>query len=79
MDNKDGRPVLVDTLAAAAAIARPSGTVRRWAHEGKLTRLGADEKGRALYDLAAVYALASGVQRKRPGVHVDKTLGDTEH
>ena len=58
------RPVLVDTLAAAAAVSRPAGTVRRWANEGRIVRQGTDKKGRAVYDLAAVYRAASAVRRK---------------
>ena len=67
MTAEDGRPagpVLVDTLAAAAAVGRPAGTVRRWANEGRIVRQGTDEKGRAVYDLAAVYRAAATVRRK---------------
>jgi hypothetical protein len=49
------RPVLVDTLAAAEAVHRSPGLIRRWANLGLLDRQGADRKGRTLYDLAQVY------------------------
>lgn len=49
---------LVDTLAAAAAARVAPATIRKWATRGKLERQGTDEKGRTLYDLAAVYRLA---------------------
>lgn len=52
--NRDVR-VLVDTLAAAEAVNRPPGTIRRWAHEGLITARGRDRRGRTLYALADVY------------------------
>lgn len=58
------RVVLVDTVAAAAAAGRAASSVRRWAHEGRLVRQGTDRQGRALYDLADVYRIASN-QRVR--------------
>jgi hypothetical protein len=51
--------VLVDTLAAAAAVNRPAGTVRRWANEGRIVRQGTDKKGRTVYRLEDVYRAAS--------------------
>ena len=41
---------LLDTQAAAMAVAVPAGTIRRWAHNGWITRQGKDPKGRTLYD-----------------------------
>lgn len=57
---------LVDTQAAAAAVRRPAGTVRRWASVGRLKRYGQDEAGRTVYDLADVYRVAKSVQRNTP-------------
>lgn len=59
------RPVLVDTLAAAAAVNRPAGTVRRWANEGRMVRQGTDKKGRALYSLEDVYRAAANLRYGR--------------
>jgi hypothetical protein len=50
--------VLVDTVSAAVAVSRPHSTIRGWAHRGLIERQGTDGGGRALYDLAAVYAVA---------------------
>lgn len=51
---------LVDTRAAAALTDRPPGTIGRWASTGLLRHHGYDDKGRALFDLAEVDALAKG-------------------
>ena len=57
--SSDGpRLVLVDSVSAAVAVDRPRSTIRRWAHQGLLDRKGSDARGRALYDLAAVYRLS---------------------
>jgi hypothetical protein len=50
--------VLVDSVSAAVAVDRPKSTIRGWAHAGHITRRGQDAKGRALYDLAEVYAVS---------------------
>lgn len=52
------RVVLVDSVSAAVAVDRPKSTIRRWAHEGLFERRGSDARGRALYDLADVWAVA---------------------
>jgi predicted site-specific integrase-resolvase len=57
--------VLVDTLAAAAAVSRPAGTVRRWANEGRIVRQGTDKKGRTLYRLEDVYRAAANLRYGR--------------
>jgi hypothetical protein len=54
--------VLVDTLAAAAAVGRPAGTVRRWANEGRIIRRGTDKKGRTVYRLEDVYRAAADLR-----------------
>jgi hypothetical protein len=56
--SEPARVVLVDTVSAAVAVDRPRGTIRRWASQGLLERKGTDGGGRALYDLAAVYAVS---------------------
>lgn len=53
--------ILADTAAAAFLIDRPQGTIRRWANAGWLTRHGRDERGRTLYDLDEVQALAARI------------------
>lgn len=53
--------VLVDTAAAAAAVGRPVGTIRRWGSTRLLERHGRDTKGRALWDLEQVYRVAGGL------------------
>lgn len=58
-ESGETRAVLVDTLAAAAAVGRPAGTVRRWANEGRIIRRGTDKKGRTVYRLEDVYRAAS--------------------
>ena len=58
-------PVLVDTLAAAAAVGRPAGTVRRWANEGRIVRQGTDKKGRTVYRLEDVYRAAANLRYGR--------------
>lgn len=55
----EGPAVLVDTVAAGAAVHVSPVTIRSWAHRGALERKGTDTRGRALYDLAAVYAVAA--------------------
>lgn len=52
------RVVLVDSVSAAVAVDRPKSTIRGWAHQGLIARKGSDKRGRALYDLADVYAAA---------------------
>jgi hypothetical protein len=54
--------VLVDSVSAAVAVDRPESTIRRWAHEGRFVRKGADKRGRALYDLADVYRVAAALR-----------------
>jgi hypothetical protein len=56
--SNDPQTVLVDSVSAAHAVARPESTIRGWAHQGKLQRHGTDAAGRALYDLAEVYKVA---------------------
>jgi hypothetical protein len=51
-------PLLVDTNAAAVAVGRPFSTIRRWAHEERFAAHGRDPKGRKLYALADVQAVA---------------------
>jgi DNA-binding transcriptional MerR regulator len=55
--------VNVDTNAAAVSVGVPSGTIRRWAHHGWLTRQGRDGRGRTLYDLGQVERVAKRVGR----------------
>lgn len=55
--------VLVDTLAAATAAGVPTGTVRRWAHEGRIERHGKDARGRTRYDLDEVTRVADTLRR----------------
>lgn len=52
-------PVLVDAQAAARAIGRPQSTVFRWGQAGAIKRHGKDDRGRWLYDLAQVQAVAN--------------------
>jgi DNA-binding transcriptional MerR regulator len=49
-----GAPVIVDTVAAAAAVDVPPSTIRTWASRGLLNRHGTDRRGRTLYDLQDV-------------------------
>ncbi|MFJ4168371.1 hypothetical protein ACIPY3_02560 [Paenarthrobacter sp. NPDC089714] len=51
--------MLVDTVAAAAAVQRKPGTVRSWAARGDLERRGRDDRGRTVYSLADVYEVAA--------------------
>jgi hypothetical protein len=44
-------PTLVDTTTAAAWTGRPESTIRRWAHEGRITRHGQPRRDRARWDL----------------------------
>ncbi len=60
-------PTLVDSQAAAAAARVPAGTIRRWAHEGRLTRHGTDHRRRTLYDLDEVTRVADALAPRRPG------------
>ncbi|AYN56883.1 MerR-like helix-turn-helix DNA binding domain protein [Arthrobacter phage Andrew] len=67
MTGVEARPVLVDTLTAAAAGMVSPATVRSWQHRGWLVRMGTGPRNRALYDLEAVYRLAGTLQRgERP-------------
>lgn len=67
MTGKPAAVVLVDSVSAAVAVDRPHSTIRGWAHRGLLERLGADKRGRALYDLAAVYAVSVRFPAKKKG------------
>ncbi|QOP64961.1 MerR-like helix-turn-helix DNA binding domain protein [Arthrobacter phage Brynnie] len=57
----------MDSVAAAAAAGVKPATLRGWAHRGLLERKGTDSKGRALYDLGAVYGTAERVAAGRAG------------
>lgn len=52
--------VLVDAYAISTALGIPTGTIRRWAHEGKVARHGSAVAGRrrTLYDLREVEDVA---------------------
>lgn len=66
------RVVLVDSVSAAVAVDRPKSTIRRWAHQGHIERRGSDARGRALYDLADVWAVALKFPaRARPRLGVE--------
>ncbi|WNM65735.1 MerR-like helix-turn-helix DNA binding domain protein [Arthrobacter phage Vulpecula] len=67
----EGRPVLVDSVAAATAAGVKPATLRGWAHRGLLERKGTDSKGRAVYDLADVYRTAGAVRYPR-GLNVQQ-------
>ena len=58
---------LVDTVAAAAAAGVRPALLRRWAarYPAELPRQGRDARGRTLYALADVYALAARLRRRR--------------
>lgn len=56
---------LVDSAAAAVAARVKPATIRSWANRGQLKRQGTDAKGRTLYALADVYALAASKARGR--------------
>lgn len=60
----EGR-VLVDTGAAAAAVSRPESTIRRWGHEGRITRQGSDGR-RRLWDLSDVYRAEAAAAGNTP-------------
>jgi hypothetical protein len=55
---KRGMSELLSTVEVADATGVPAGTVRRWAHLGRLRRQGTDSSGRTLYMLEHVQALA---------------------
>ena len=54
-----GQGPLVDSVAAAVAAKVKPATVRSWAWRGYLKAQGRDAKGRSLYALADVYAVAA--------------------
>lgn len=56
---------LVDSAAAAVAAKVKPATIRSWANRGQLVRQGTDHKGRTLYALAEVYALAASKTQGR--------------
>lgn len=58
---------LVTATEAARRVGRPRRTVRGWVAGGLLRRVGIDQAGRDLYDLAAVRRLAvtTAVRRGR--------------
>jgi hypothetical protein len=56
--------VLVDGPMAAAWTGRPQSTLRRWAHEGRITRYG--PPGVAMYDLDELPARSVGGVPARP-------------
>lgn len=56
---------LVDSVAAAVAAKVKPATVRSWAWRGYLTAQGRDARGRSLYALADVYAVAASKDRTR--------------
>lgn len=56
--------VLVDTVAAAVAADVSPGTVRSWATRGRITRRGTDARGRTVYALADIMAVASSRRRQ---------------
>lgn len=56
--------VLVDTNAAAAAVKCKPGTVRSWASRGELASKGSDHRGRTVYSLAEVYAVAARMGKR---------------
>ncbi|GEM_PF-1097912 len=58
---------LIDTRAAAVAANVPPGTIRRWAHEGRIARHGTDNHRRTLYDLNEVTRVADTIAARRPG------------
>lgn len=49
---------LADTAAIALLLGVPPGTVRVWAHRGRLTRHGKDRRGRTLYSIQEAERLA---------------------
>jgi hypothetical protein len=59
---KRGMAELLSTVEVADAVGVPAGTVRWWAHAGKLRRQGTDASGRTLYMLDHVQALADARQ-----------------
>lgn len=64
MTGQPGR-VLVDSVSASVAVDRPKSTIRRWAHDGLITRQGKDAGGRTLYDLAEIYRVAQRLPKPR--------------
>jgi hypothetical protein len=59
-------PVLLDGPAVACALGIKPELIRQWARRGKLTRRGADDHGRTLYDLAEAYRVQAEMRRERP-------------
>lgn len=53
--------LILDGPAIARALGLHPGTIRNWASAGVLPRRGVDARGRTLYDLDEVQALADGV------------------
>jgi hypothetical protein len=51
-------PILVGVAEAQVWTKRPAGTLRRWVHEGRITRYGTAR--RALYDLRELPEGSSG-------------------
>lgn len=56
--------VLVDAYAISSALGIPTGTIRRWASEGKVGRYGSAVAGRrrTMYDLHEVEEVARRVR-----------------
>jgi DNA-binding transcriptional MerR regulator len=57
-------PRLADTRAAASLVQVSPSTLHTWAARGLLTKHGHDERGRTLYDLEEVQAVAD-LRRER--------------
>lgn len=51
-------PVLLNASQAQAHLGLRAGTVRQWAHRGRIRSLAKDRAGRPLYDLADLLRLA---------------------
>jgi hypothetical protein len=49
------------TARAFTALAIPAGTIRRWAHEGRITAQGKAPGGAHLYDIGEVSAVAETI------------------
>jgi hypothetical protein len=58
-------PVLLDTVAIAAALGIKPGRMRIWAYRGHLTRQGRDDRGRSLYDLAEAFQVQADLHRRQ--------------
>jgi hypothetical protein len=63
------RPLLADVATAIAWSGRPSSTLRRWVHEGRITRHGAPRA--ALYDLRELPEKAARTVPPRRPVSAD--------